>query len=184
VNKTIDLVIRITVPVNEGSTPEDHCEAALTEGKPLLAIPESLAEQVEDLLMTKMDPDSPIVGASMALEPSREPGRPMTHAEAELYQTGFRAGMAMTMKACESEIGGEAWDSEYLTKGEELIARYIGCEDLDDYAEEDAAEALSRFVRLQWNGQHWVSGIPGNVRARCDSLKEPKPWDHNTPWGE
>ena len=187
-SKTIDLVIRVTVPVPDGITPEDHCAEAWEEERPLLAVGEPLGEQVEDLLHTIMgasagDERAAVQSVRLTLEPGREPGRPMTHAEAELYQVGFHAGMAMTMEACADEIGGEAWDSEHLTQGEELVARYVGCADLDDYAEDDAAESLSRFVRLQWNGAHWVSGIPGNAGARIDALAEPKPWDHDDPWG-
>lgn len=187
--KTFNLVIRISIPVPDGITPAEHCREAFEEEKPLLAVGEPLGEQVEDFIRaiqdaSASDPHASVRRVTLALEPGREPGRPMTISETQLWERGFHAGVALTMVACEDELGEEAFDSDTLTKGEEMIAWFVGCEDLNDYDEEKAALALSNFCRLEWGGQHWVSGIPGNAGARAAALETIKPWEHNVPWGE
>jgi len=178
-SKTIDLVVRITVSVPDDTTPADHCAEAFEEGKPLLAVGDQLGEAIQDMMLGRDD-----CGFKLTLEPGREPGRPMTRQEVALWERGFHAGMALTLEACRDELGGDAFDSDNLTRGEELIAQFVGCEDLDAYDQDEAARALARFCRLRWNGHHWVSGIPGNVGARIDALKSDHPWEHNEPWGE
>jgi hypothetical protein len=176
-NKTTDLVIRITVPVDDDTTPEDMCEEAHLEGKPLLAVPDDLSDAVLELVRGRDN-----YRFNCSLEPGREPGRSMTRAEAELFRAGVAAGMALTMEASrlhESDMGGEG----PLSEMECLLADYTG-QDYEDYAEDEAALRLLRLIRCEWNGAHWITMTPGNEPARQATLDAAKPWDHSDPWGE
>ena len=172
-SKTIDLVIRITVPVPDDTTPEDHCADALEEEKPLLAVPEPLAEHVEDFARQCVRAGQ---RPSLTLEPGREPGRPMTRAEAELFELGVHAGMTLTMEASGLH---ETSEGEWLTEMEQNMADYTG-QDHEDYSEGEAARRLLRLIRCEWNGAHWITMTPGNEPARQAMLDAPKPWDR--PW--
>ena len=173
-SKTIDLVIRITVPVDDDTTPEDMCEEAHMEGKPLLAVPDDLSDAVLELVRGRDN-----YRFNCSLEPGREPGRPMTRAEAELFRAGVAAGMALTMDAS----GLHEVDQGLLTEMECLLADYTGM-DYEDYAEDDAALRLLRLIRCEWTGSYWQTMTPGNEPARQATLAAPKPWDHALPWGE
>lgn len=176
-NKSIDLVIRITVPVDDD--PAEHCAVAFEEERPLLAVGEPLGEQVEDLLFAIRDMEGGGHRVRLTLEPGREPGRSMTRAEGELFRSGVAAGMALTMEAC----GLHETDQGALTEMEERLADYTGL-DYEDYAEDESALRLLRLIRCEWNGAHWITTSPGNVGARQATLDAPKPWDHSDPWGE
>ena len=173
-SKTIDLVIRITVPVDDDTTPEDMCEEAHMEGKPLLAVPDDLSDAVLELVRGRDN-----YRFNCSLEPGREPGRPMTRAEAELFRAGVAAGMALTMDAS----GLHEVDQGLLTEMECLLADYTGM-DYEDYAEDDAALRLLRLIRCEWTGSYWQTMTPGNEPARQATLDAAKPWDHADPWGE
>jgi len=180
-NKTIDLVIRITVPVPDDTTPEDHCAEAWEEERPLLAVPEPLAEHVEDFvryLCTGVGNEQD-AGVRLTLEPGREPGRPMTRAEADLFGAGVHAGMVLTMEASGLH---ETREGEWLTEMEQNMADYTD-QDPEDYSEDEAARRLLRLIRCEWNGAHWITMTPGNELARQATLDAPKPWDHDAPWG-
>ena len=179
-SKTIDLVIRITVPVPDDTTPEDHCAEAWEEERPLLAVGEPLGEQVEDLLHTIMGASADTAqSVRLTLEPGREPGRPMTRAEAELFGAGVHAGMTLTMEASGLH---ETSEGEWLTEMEQNMADYTD-QDPEDYSEDEAARRLLRLIRCEWNGAHWITMTPGNELARRATLDAPKPWDHDDPWG-
>ena len=180
-SKTIDLVIRVTVPVPDGTTPEDHCAEAWEEERPLLAVGVRLGAQVEDLLHVIMGASADTVqSVRLTLEPGREPGRPMTHAEAELFGAGVQAGMVLTMEA--SGLHDFVADDDPLTDMEDRLADYTG-QDPEDYSEDVAARRLLQLVRCEWNGAHWITMTPGNEAAHQATLAAPKPWDHDDPWG-
>ncbi len=177
-SKSIDLVIRITVPVNDNDVAA-HCREAWDEGRPLLAIPEPLAEHVEDFVFQAREDG---VCPTLALEPGREPGRPMTRAEAELFERGVQAGMALTMEASGLHVTDDSVH-DHLTEMECLLADYTG-QDYEDYAEGEAARRLLRLIRCEWVGGHWQTMTPGNEPARQATLDAPKPWDHSDQWGD
>ena len=181
-NKTIDLVIRITVPV--AGDPAEHCLEAFEREDPLLAVSRQLASHTQALLLAMAydaggNPAANVQRVRLTLEPGREPGRPMTRAEAELFRAGVAAGMALTMDAS----GLHEVDQGLLTEMECLLADYTGM-DYEDYAEDDAALRLLRLIRCEWTGSYWQTMTPGNEPARQATLAAPKPWDHALPWGE
>jgi len=165
-------------PDGEGTDAEAY---ALREGKPLLVVPQVVAEAVTDLLETVRaeSRQTRAIGRpllAIAQHESRA-GRQMIVVE----RAAFVAGVLAALDQCAGVADGmglgvdeDVWQRAVAERAGLTLDEWRA---LDD---DERAIALMRYVEIKWTGVVWNTTHADGQRNREVLASRPKPWNQKT----